>query len=124
MAALNVFLHMLEPEDIQPLRDAFYQMDKDKTGFISVSELKEAVSTTQLKMTDEQIESIMKEVDHHGNGKINYSEFLAATISVKDFITEEKLWMIFKHFDVDDTNYISKDNIEQAMQKLGKQISK
>ena len=66
----------------------------------------------------------MKEVDHHGNGKINYSEFLAATISVKDFITEEKLWMIFKHFDVDDTNYISKDNIEQAMQKLGKQISK
>ena len=124
MAALNVFLHMLEPEDIQPLRDTFHQMDKDKTGFISVSELKEAVSTTQLKMTDEQIESIMKEVDHHGNGKINYSEFLAATISVKDFITEEKLWMIFKHFDVDDTNYISKDNIEQAMQKLGKQISK
>lgn len=124
MAALNVFLHMLEPEDIQPLRDAFHQMDKDKTGFISVSELKEAVSTTQLKMTDDQIESIMKEVDHHGNGKINYSEFLAATISVKDFITEEKLWMIFKHFDVDDTNYISKDNIEQAMQKLGKQISK
>jgi calcium-dependent protein kinase len=54
----------------------------------------------------------MKEVDHHGNGKINYSEFLAATVSVKDFMTEEKLWMIFKHFDIDDTNYISRTNIE------------
>ena len=31
--------------------------------------------------------------------------------------------MIFKHFDVDDTDYISKDNIKQAMQKLGKNIS-
>ena len=31
--------------------------------------------------------------------------------------------MIFKHFDVDDTDYISKDNIKSAMQKLGKNIS-
>ena len=87
-------------------------MDKDKTGFISILELKEAMTKTDIKITDEQISQIMKEVDHHGNGKINYSEFLAATISVKDFMTEEKLWMIFKHFDIDDTNYISKTNIE------------
>jgi calcium-dependent protein kinase len=38
-------------------------------------------------------------------------------------MTEEKLWMIFKHFDVDDTDYISKENISDAMHKMGKQIS-
>jgi Ca2+-binding EF-hand superfamily protein len=48
MAALNVFLHMLEPKDIQPLRETFYQMDKDKTGFVNVSELKEALSKTEI----------------------------------------------------------------------------
>lgn len=31
--------------------------------------------------------------------------------------------MMFKHFDVDDTDYISKDNIAEAMQKLGKLIT-
>ena len=30
------------------------------------------------------------------------------------------MWMMFKHFDVDDTDYISKDNITEAMAKLGK----
>jgi len=38
-------------------------------------------------------------------------------------MTEEKMWMMFKHFDVDDTDFISKDNIAEAMQKLGKVIT-
>ena len=90
-------------------------MDSDKSGFINVNELKKALIKSNITVTDEQLKSIMREVDHHGNGKIDYSEFLAATVSVKQFMTEEKMWMIFKHFDVDDTNYISKANIEQAM---------
>ena len=31
--------------------------------------------------------------------------------------------MIFKHFDVDDTEYISKENISEAFHKMGKKIS-
>ena len=38
-------------------------------------------------------------------------------------MTEEKLWMMFKHFDLDDQNFISKQNIEEAMGKLGKKIT-
>ena len=39
MAAMNVFIHMLEPKDFEPLRDRFHEMDKDKTGFLDASEL-------------------------------------------------------------------------------------
>lgn len=38
-------------------------------------------------------------------------------------MTDEKLMEIFKHFDVDDTDYISKENISEAMKKLGKELS-
>ena len=65
----------------------------------------------------------MENVDVHKNGKINYSEFIAATISIQQFLTEEKLWMIFRHFDVDDTEYISRENIVEAMQKMGKELT-
>ena len=65
----------------------------------------------------------MENVDVHKNGKINYSEFIAATISIQEFLTEEKLWMIFRHFDVDDTEYISRDNIVEAMKKMGKELT-
>ena len=38
-------------------------------------------------------------------------------------MTEEKLWMIFKRFDVDNTDFISEPNIVDAMKKLGRKIS-
>jgi Ca2+-binding EF-hand superfamily protein len=46
-------------------------------------------------------------MDYYGNGKINYSEFLAATLSANDTITDEMLWQVFKTFDVDNTDFIS-----------------
>ena len=57
------------------------------------------------------------------NGKINYSEFLAATLSLHEFATEEKMWMIFKRFDVDNTDFISKSNIAEVMRKLDRSIT-
>ena len=38
---------------------------------------------------------MITEVDYHGNGKINYSEFLSATIDVRTFLTKHKLRAIF-----------------------------
>ena len=77
----------------------------------------------EVNCEEDEINKIIAEVDHHGNGKINYTEFLSATVEVKRFMTEEKLWMMFKHFDVDDTGFISKDNINKAMSKMGKEVS-
>ena len=54
MAALNVFLHMLEPKDIEPLREIFHSMDSDKTGFINASELHEALKIRGADISDDQ----------------------------------------------------------------------
>ena len=59
-------------------------------------------------------------MDYFGNGKINYSEFLADTLSAKDTLTDETLWRLFKTFDVDDTDFISKANLLEAFQRLGR----
>lgn len=47
-------------------------------------------------MNEDDIAKIFDEVDFNGEKKINYTEFLAATISVKKILTEEKLRAIFK----------------------------
>ena len=54
---------------------------------------------------------------------INYTEFLAATISVHKFLSHQKLEAIFKQFDIDGNDYITKDNIRDAMTKMGREIS-
>lgn len=71
-------------------------------------------ATPQSPLKHVQVSDILSEVDYRRNGKINYSEFLAATISVKEVLTEEKLLALFKHFDVDNSEFITSDNIKEA----------
>jgi calcium-dependent protein kinase len=58
-----------------------------------------------------------------GNKKINYSEFLVATMDVKRFLDEEKLSALFHQFDTDGSGVISKENIIAAMNKVGHEIT-
>ena len=66
---------------------------------------------------------MITEVDYQGNGKINYTEFLAATINLSTFIDESKLQAIFAMLDTDQSGQITHDNIENAMSKLGMNIT-
>ena len=58
-------------------------------------------------------------MDFHCDGKVNYSEFLAATISSINFNKEEKLWSAFKYFDTTDSGYITLDSIINALKESG-----
>ena len=42
-------------------------------------------------MTYEEILNIIAELDYQGNGFINYSEFLGATLNMEEFLTEMRL---------------------------------
>lgn len=66
-------------------------IDKDRTGLINAEELKQAIKLSDINIPDDQIEKIISEVDYFGNGKINYTEFLVATLDVKHFLDDNKL---------------------------------
>ena len=66
---------------------------------------------------------MIDQMDYHNNKMINYSEFLAATIDVKHFLTDSRLKAIFNQFDTDSSGKLTVENIQLAMQKLGREIS-
>ena len=76
-----------------------------------------------MEMKDEEISQIVKELDFTGNGRINYSEFIAATIDREKLLTADKLQAIFKSFDRDNSGEITSSNIREAFSKIGKNIS-
>ena len=82
-------------------------MDEDQTGMISVEELEHAMRNSNFTIAGDAIKEILKNVDYAGNGRINYTEFLAATVSIKSVLTYDKLWALFKHFDTDDSGVIT-----------------
>jgi Ca2+-binding EF-hand superfamily protein len=49
----------------------------------------------------------MDKIDYAGNGKINYSEFLIATIEVSRVVNQEKLMALFRYFDTDNSGVIT-----------------
>lgn len=123
-AAMNLLIKTASEEEVRELRDQFMEIDKDGTGLIKVSELRDLLKSKQINMTDDEIKKLVQEMDYQQNGMINYSEFLSATINVKTFLNDQRLLAVFNQFDTDNSNKITEENIYLAMQKLGQEISK
>jgi calcium-dependent protein kinase len=121
--AMNILIKMLKDDEIEDLREQFRAIDKDYTGTISPKELEEAIRAAGKNVTADEIKRIISKVDYLQNGKINYSEFLAATISARTVITNEMLWALFKHFDTDNSGYISSENIKESLEKAGRSVT-
>ena len=107
-AAVNVLVKHLQANQIQLLKEEFEKIDTDSSGFIEVSELRQAINNADLTMTAEEIDKIISELDFAENKRINYSEFLAATINVKDYLDDARLEAIFNQFDIDNSGKITK----------------
>lgn len=123
-AAMNMLVKTVSANEFDKLREQFEALDEDKTGQVDAEELSRALKKSKLNISDEQIEAIIKEVDSAGNNMINYTEFLAATMTARKWLNDNRLMMLFKEFDIDDTGFITKENLEEAFHKLDKPITK
>lgn len=81
-AFLNIMAKRMtvqEPDD--QLLDAFRVFDKEGTGIISAADLRQIVTTMGERLTDEEVEEMIREADDDGDGQINYQEFTQMLIS-------------------------------------------
>lgn len=110
---------MLNPEEFKKLREEFNKIDTNMSGTIETAELKTAVRKSNMNLTEEEIEQIVKQTDQDDNGLINYHEFIAATFPVEKYLTKERVQALFNRFNTDDDDTISKVNFRDAFSKLG-----
>lgn len=75
-AYLNIMAkRMTVPEPDDQLLEAFRVFDKEGTGTISAADLRKIVTTMGERLTDEEVEEMIREADDDGDGQINYQEF-------------------------------------------------
>ena len=67
---------MINPVEFVQLRAAFNKIDKDLSGTIEVKELKEAIESAGVEIDQDEMNSIVKQLDYDDNGMINYHEFI------------------------------------------------
>lgn len=55
--------------------------DRDGNGFITAAELRHVMTTLGEKLSDEEVDEMIREADVDGDGQINYEEFVALMTS-------------------------------------------
>jgi len=113
--ALGVIAQQLTEEEIGRLKAVFQSMDKDKTGVVSITELSEAMQKGGFSMLDDEVKTLLGGLDVNANNRVDYSEFLAATLRRNQFLREERLHRAFDHFDVDGDGKITYENLVDVM---------
>merc|ERR1711982_223721 len=58
------------------LKEAFRIYDKEGNGYISTDTLKEILKELDSKLTNEDLENIIEEVDEDGSGTLDFDEFM------------------------------------------------
>uniref|UniRef100_A0A1B6E6U9 EF-hand domain-containing protein n=1 Tax=Clastoptera arizonana TaxID=38151 RepID=A0A1B6E6U9_9HEMI len=84
----NEFLQMMSrkikvSDSEAELREAFRVFDKDNDGMISSYELRHVMTNLGEKLSDEEVDDMIKEADTDGDGQVNYNEFVSILTSKK-----------------------------------------
>ncbi|XP_071736581.1 calcium-dependent protein kinase 9-like [Rutidosis leptorrhynchoides] len=114
--ALNVMTEIIPQKELEELKEIFYDIDKAEKKVITRQDLKNS-SKLRSKFDSKQIDDIVEAADADGNGYIDYDEFITAMMNFRRLHKEEELHALFKRFDTDNNQYISKAELKSALEE-------
>ena len=98
--------------------------DKDKSGNIDVSELKEAMKALGVFLRKDEVKETMMKIDKDGSGSIDLKEFtslMAEQIECRN--QEDEIRKVFRIYDDDDGGVITRANLMRCAEDLGEDVN-
>ncbi|EDW17611.2 calcium-binding protein E63-1 isoform X1 [Drosophila mojavensis] len=132
--------------EISDLRTAFDLLDRNRDGRVTANELQFMLKNLGINVRDEIIHDLIREASHSGNGLINEAEFLqwvgriqalrdeqqqqhddstsnaSKPVDEADDVTED-LIAAFRVFDRDGNGFITRDELQTAMEMIGEPLN-
>ena len=116
--AMQFIATSLGEEEIAGLREMFLRMDTDRSGTITLAELRAGLQSVGAQVSDSEVERILVETDIDHSGAIEYAEFLAATLRLSKIEQQENLKKAFARFDVDRSGVVSGEELQRVCSDL------
>ncbi|XP_068166884.1 calcium-binding protein 1a isoform X3 [Antennarius striatus] len=118
----------LRPEEMDELRDAFREFDKDKDGFISCKDLGNCMRTMGFMPTEMELIELSQRINMNLGGHVDFEDFVELMgpkllAETADMIGIKELKDAFREFDTNGDGAISTCELRDAMRKLlGQQV--
>lgn len=74
----------------EAIRAQFQALDKDGNGVVSAEEIREVLTALGDRLSDEDVNEMIRDVDTDGDGQVNYEEFVAHMLSDSDADDEDE----------------------------------
>lgn len=113
--ALTVIAQQLSDDAIEEMKKTFAILDKNNDGTLTASEIKDAMVKHKVAIPDNLAE-ILRQLDTDGSGTIDYTEFIAATMTTRQYLNRDILWAAFRTFDIDGDGKITKSELKRIIQ--------
>ena len=117
----------LKESKIQEMKQEFLNLDADKDGSITVEELGKVLHSMmgKLKVSEEEIENVLKDVDKDGDGTIDLNEYFAnmenstsKNLIHRALVQRSKARKAFEKFDKDGSGYVTTDELLEVFEEL------
>ncbi|CAF3062929.1 unnamed protein product [Rotaria socialis] len=107
------------------LRDAFDLFDTDHSGKISQSELKHVLHALNIKANDHEVKMLLSQMDKDHSGEIDFNEFKTVMgASYFKRCSKQELQAAFKKFDEDSNGYITGNELDHILSRMGRHLSR
>lgn len=112
--------NMTSKEEKNDLMENFKMLDTNQDGVLSKDELIAGLKKVNQFISEEEVDALMDRVDHNKDRTINYTEFVAAAIDKRKYLSDDRMNSCFKIFDKDNSGKISVAELKEMFQ--GKNI--
>ncbi|XP_029474927.1 calcium-binding protein 1 [Rhinatrema bivittatum] len=118
----------LRPEEIEELREAFKEFDKDKDGYISCKDLGNCMRSMGYMPTEMELIELSQQINMNLGGHVDFEDFVELMgpkllAETANMIGMKELHDAFKEFDTNGDGEISTSELREAMKKLlGQQV--